>query len=861
MLSKENNNNNKTEPAKKEINKAQPKKEPVLKKYILAIKSLLSPVCQKASASLQELLSFEVSIDKYFTSIIQLLQKSQDERTPMDNQLISGYFTYLPDFYQIIKKQYCDKTKEILKKIASVMNFETQKANKLLFRPGDEGRKFYIILNGSVDVLIPKQKIEKITLTQYYRYLAFLIGYNEIEILNKVVNENCSKVSVEIDDLSGFGKIYQWMNSKDSSNSKKISLTKLFSYLSNNEREEFNKLGYIEINPKTKEVISKNIWFNYYEKRGKNSSPIKNEEYPITAIEYINRLKKYKNVPEENLSLPKFLDEDSNEIPLILYEYIAITRLLRGQKFGDIAVNDPLSRRTASIITTTDCHFGFFSKAAYNTYIKDANERNRKGYMIFIVSTYVFKGYSIKLLQNRYFHSFVITKCNKNHYLLEPGNNNKIFLIKEGMFELGINISLKDVTDVILFYFEKIKISEGREKDENNDKELLNVYHDILKILKENEKFAYNQNQIKELSKFYTSKIYLKISTINAPDLYGFIDMSYVNEDNIFTIKCISHEGEYLSLDRTIYNMIRSSDSSVRKAEKKFSFLKNKKLVKRLIDIRKIKIQTFLEHHPINKILDLDGYDKITNKQEIIENENNGKQRDKIAFPILRQFLQSAVPLKRSQNKKLTTNSVCLNNLNGSGVHTNNNTIDSMTKNNVNTNTKMSKNMSPLNKKSRENMIEILKDKFFPLSPTTKNPPQETLILSNKLKKKKKSKNNISSITKQVNFQEFYPFSTKSRSMVNILQISSGKPNNNNNNKNSILLKEESKTMFQTHKLSRCSSSLGKKQFNVCIGDYELKKKELYLTNRKCYLMRSTRDIFLRYKKKIDLKKKKLKLK
>ena len=97
--------------------------------------------------------------------------------------------------------------------------------------------------------------------------------------------------------------------------------------------------------------------------------------------------------------------------------------------------------------------------------------------------------------------------------------------------------------------------------------------------------------------------------------------------------------------------------------------------------------------------------------------------------------------------------------------------------------------------------------------------------------------------------------------MVNILQISSGKPNNNNNNKNSILLKEESKTMFQTHKLSRCSSSLGKKQFNVCIGDYELKKKELYLTNRKCYLMRSTRDIFLRYKKKIDLKKKKLKLK
>lgn len=853
MLSKENNNNNKTEPTKKETNKAQQKKEPAIKKYILAIKSLLSPVSQKASASLQELLSFEVSVDKYFTSIIHLLQKPQDERTPMDNQLISGYFTYLPDFFQIIKKQYCDKTKEILKKIASVMSFEIQKGNKLLFRPGDEGRKFYIILNGSVDVLIPKQKIEKITLTQYYRYLAFLIGYNEIEILNKVVNENCSKFSIEIDTPNGFGKIYQWMNSKDSINSKKISLTKLFSYLSNDEKEELKKLGYIEINPKTKEVISKNIWFNYYEKRGKNSTPIKNEEYPITATEYINRLKKYKNIPEENPNLPTFIEEDSNEIPLMLYEYIIITRLVRGQKFGGFAVNDPLSRRSASIITTTDCHLGCFNKVAYNTYIKDANERNRKGYMIFIVSTYVFKGYSIKLLQNRYFHSFVITKCTKNHYIIEPGNNNKIFLIKEGMFELGINISLKDVTDVILFYFEKIKVSEGREKDNDNDRELLNIYHDILKILKENEKISYNENQIKELSKFYTSKIYLKISTINAPDLYGFIDMSYLNEDNIFKIKCISHEGEYLSLDRTIYNMIRLSDSSVRKAEKKFSFLKNKKLVKRLIEIRKIKIQTFLDHHPINQILDLDGYDKITKKQEVIENENNGKQKDKIGFPVLRQFLQSAVPLKRSQNKKLTTNSVCLNNLNGSGAHTNNNTIDSITKN-----TKIAYNMSPLNKKSKENMIELLKDKFFHLSPKRKNPPQDILFFSNKVKKMKKSNNNnTSSITKKVSFQEFYPFSTKSRSMVNILQLSSGKPNN----KNIKLLKEENKTMFQTHKLSRCSSSLGKKQINVCIGDYELKKKELYLTNRNRYLTRSTRDIFLRYKKKIDLKKKKLKLK
>ena len=49
------------------------------------------------------------------------------------------------------------------------------------------------------------------------------------------------------------------------------------------------------------------------------------------------------------------------------------------------------------------------------------------------------------------------------------------------------------------------------------------------------------------------------------------------------------------------------------------------------------------------------------------------------------------------------------------------------------------------------------------------------------------------------------------------------------------------------------------KKMNVCIY-YELKKKEKYVINRNSYLMKNTRDIFLRYKNKIELKRVKLKL-
>lgn len=96
---------------------------------------------------------------------------------------------------------------------------------------------------------------------------------------------------------------------------------------------------------------------------------------------------------------------------------------------------------------------------------------------------------------------------------------------------------------------------------------------------------------MKELRKFYYSKAYIKISTISAPDLFGFEETSYI--DDIFTLKCNSHIGEYLNIDRSIYNIMRVNDSTVRIAEERVCLLKNRKMVKRLLNIRKIKINHF----------------------------------------------------------------------------------------------------------------------------------------------------------------------------------------------------------------------------------------------------------------------------
>jgi hypothetical protein len=65
---------------------------------------------------------------------------------------------------------------------------------------------------------------------------------------------------------------------------------------------------------------------------------------------------------------------------------------------------------------------------------------------------------------------------------------------------------------------------------------------------------------------------------------------------------------------------------------------------------------------------------------------------------------------------------------------------------------------------------------------------------------------------------------------------------------------------------TRASSSLdvvvsdSKRKDMNSVGDYEIIKKEKYIEQRKVYLMKHTRDFFLRYKDKLKMKKRKKKL-
>ena len=232
-----------------------------LTKVLNNVNNILTPLSPDKTTltNIHELLTFKTSQDNYLSYTISLLTKPKFERTNIDVHIISGYFVYLSEFQNMIKRYYKDKAKDILKQIADVMNYVKCEPNELIIRNGDEGKLYYLILNGSVDVFVKKRYHESLTLNDYYRYIAFLIGYNEIELVNEVINTNKDIIPIEISDSNGYGKVDIYINNHNQNYIyTQVTLAQLFKTLTRYEWQELNELGYVEINMRTGKVITYN---------------------------------------------------------------------------------------------------------------------------------------------------------------------------------------------------------------------------------------------------------------------------------------------------------------------------------------------------------------------------------------------------------------------------------------------------------------------------------------------------------------------------------------------------------------------------------------------------------------------------
>ena len=118
-------------------------------------------------------------------------------RTYQENQLVISYLFNLSPFNQIISESAGREGEEIIRNLSSVLKYEHVKKGNLVFNYGDESDKFYLLLKGKVDMIVPNEEEVELSEVEYYLYLLKLREFKEMKILNRVITKNYSSYGFE----------------------------------------------------------------------------------------------------------------------------------------------------------------------------------------------------------------------------------------------------------------------------------------------------------------------------------------------------------------------------------------------------------------------------------------------------------------------------------------------------------------------------------------------------------------------------------------------------------------------------------------------------------------------------------------
>ena len=125
-----------------------------------------------------------------FTIIKMILTKYQKDKN--DVYILSHYLKTLKNFMNsILQGQQEDfDYMPLLNKISLDLKSEEYEKNTFMMRVGDIGKKFYVIISGSVSILVPKVMNVFMTKQQYVLHLELLHSLDEKYLLEKTFKNN-----------------------------------------------------------------------------------------------------------------------------------------------------------------------------------------------------------------------------------------------------------------------------------------------------------------------------------------------------------------------------------------------------------------------------------------------------------------------------------------------------------------------------------------------------------------------------------------------------------------------------------------------------------------------------------------------
>lgn len=164
--------------------------------------------------------------------------------------------------------------------------------------------------------------------------------------------------------------------------------------------------------------------------------------------EYINNPKELNN----NIDIDNI--EDINTLYTInVFEAVNVKTLNTGEVFGNIGIDSKDKKRTATVITKYETHFGVIKRESYSKGFKNILDKMQYNEIDFIISNaFIFSYVTSDIIRSTFYKHFVFNNYNKNDFVFKMNKKDEyIYILKEGEFELNItNESIYEIYNRVL---------------------------------------------------------------------------------------------------------------------------------------------------------------------------------------------------------------------------------------------------------------------------------------------------------------------------------------------------------------------------------------------------------------------------
>lgn len=430
----------------------------------------------------ENLTEAELNNETYLYYLGEIMKKSY--RNSKENQIILRHLMKMNNFLNMIQESNID-INNMLSTISEYIRYQYVEKENLLFKIGDKGDKFYIILKGKIDILVSNETKEKLTEGDYVLYLSRLRKYEEYEILNRIIVANKAIFPIEFDNFDYFIKkciemIKEILNVTDFINYKyeEEDIERIFTS-PQNKRFTTKSLIYAIFSDSIVSIYKDfllldnyNLISSYIEKvenisNMKPNSPVRKRINKIlnssdamignapkndssSLIKIVNKndnmishnplisentSPENKNKKELNVcNSKKYVERykikaydanprDKNEslLTFSIIQYNFILTLSNGSIFGEKALMPNCQKRTASIITSEDTHLGVLTKDIYTECICEVDEKIKKQNKALLLSNILFHDIDKNKFEKRYFNFFIFNRISRNQKIFCEG--------------------------------------------------------------------------------------------------------------------------------------------------------------------------------------------------------------------------------------------------------------------------------------------------------------------------------------------------------------------------------------------------------------------------------------------------------